>query len=338
MLLEARTRRLGGVRSQRRVLRRVADARPGQRARPVPRRGGRARRGSAARTSTRSRRRCALRHRLRIRAHRRAVGRRRAAPGRVACARTSPQPRRARPRRGVPRPRRGARRGRLADLPRRRLGPQRRRARRSRPGWRGGCARRACGSACASTRTPRSRACTATGRRCSLQLRAGRDRCGRAASRSATNAFPAPLRRLRPYTVPVYDYVLMTEPLIAAQLASIGWRNRQGIGDVANQFHYYRLTRRQPDPVGRLRRRLLLAQRPARRARPAAGDVRAARATSSSRRSRSSTGCGSPTAGAAPSTRRRGSSPSRARARRPGRLQPRLHRARCRRRRGSARR
>jgi glycine/D-amino acid oxidase-like deaminating enzyme len=57
-----------------------------------------------------------------------------------------------------------------------------------------------------------------------------------------TNAFPAPLRRLRPYTVPVYDYVLVTEPLSAGQLASIGWEHRQGIGDVANQFHYYRLT------------------------------------------------------------------------------------------------
>lgn len=57
-----------------------------------------------------------------------------------------------------------------------------------------------------------------------------------------TNAFPALVKRLRPYTVPVYDYVLMTEPLSSAQLASIGWRNRQGIGDSANQFHYYRLT------------------------------------------------------------------------------------------------
>lgn len=58
----------------------------------------------------------------------------------------------------------------------------------------------------------------------------------------ATNAFPGLLRRMRPYTVPVYDYVLVTEPLTPAQLASIGWRNRQGVGDVANQFHYYRLT------------------------------------------------------------------------------------------------
>ena len=50
------------------------------------------------------------------------------------------------------------------------------------------------------------------------------------------------MRRLRPFTVPVYDYVLMTEPLSSAQLASLGWANRQGVGDSANQFHYYRLT------------------------------------------------------------------------------------------------
>jgi glycine/D-amino acid oxidase-like deaminating enzyme len=57
-----------------------------------------------------------------------------------------------------------------------------------------------------------------------------------------TNAFPSLLRRTRLYTVPVYDYVLVTEPLSAGQLASVGWRNRQGVDDIANQFHYYRLT------------------------------------------------------------------------------------------------
>jgi glycine/D-amino acid oxidase-like deaminating enzyme len=57
-----------------------------------------------------------------------------------------------------------------------------------------------------------------------------------------TNAFPALVRRLRPYTVPVYDYVLMSEPLSPEQHAVVGWHNRQGIGDSANQFHYYRLT------------------------------------------------------------------------------------------------
>jgi glycine/D-amino acid oxidase-like deaminating enzyme len=57
-----------------------------------------------------------------------------------------------------------------------------------------------------------------------------------------TGAFAPLLRRLRHYLVPVYDYVLMTEPLSAAQLASIGWGARPGISDGANRFHYYRLT------------------------------------------------------------------------------------------------
>jgi glycine/D-amino acid oxidase-like deaminating enzyme len=58
----------------------------------------------------------------------------------------------------------------------------------------------------------------------------------------ATNAFPPLLRRLRHYIVPVYDYALVTEPLLAAQRDAIGWRKRQGLADTANQFHYYRLT------------------------------------------------------------------------------------------------
>lgn len=58
----------------------------------------------------------------------------------------------------------------------------------------------------------------------------------------ATNVFRPLLRRNRLRIVPVYDYVLMTEPLSDAQLASIGWGNRRGLGDMANQFHYSRLT------------------------------------------------------------------------------------------------
>ncbi|MEZ0107554.1 glycine/D-amino acid oxidase-like deaminating enzyme [Catenulispora sp. EB89] len=58
----------------------------------------------------------------------------------------------------------------------------------------------------------------------------------------ATNAFPSLLRRVRPFIVPVYDYALMTEPLSEAQMAAIGWEHRQGIGDSANHFHYYRLS------------------------------------------------------------------------------------------------
>lgn len=56
----------------------------------------------------------------------------------------------------------------------------------------------------------------------------------------ATNAFPSLLRRLRLFTVPVYDYAIMTEPLTDEQLASIGWTERYGITDSSRQFHYYR--------------------------------------------------------------------------------------------------
>jgi glycine/D-amino acid oxidase-like deaminating enzyme len=57
-----------------------------------------------------------------------------------------------------------------------------------------------------------------------------------------TNAFPSLVRRTRLHTVPVYDYVLMTEPLTESQRDAVNWRNGAGIDDVANQFHYYRMT------------------------------------------------------------------------------------------------
>ncbi|MGE5459002.1 MAG: NAD(P)/FAD-dependent oxidoreductase [Solirubrobacterales bacterium] len=58
----------------------------------------------------------------------------------------------------------------------------------------------------------------------------------------ATNAYPPLLRRIRAYVVPVYDHVLMTEPLSVAQRAAIGWAGREGLGDAANRFHYFRLS------------------------------------------------------------------------------------------------
>ncbi|MFU8874028.1 NAD(P)/FAD-dependent oxidoreductase [Micromonospora sp. SL4-19] len=57
-----------------------------------------------------------------------------------------------------------------------------------------------------------------------------------------TNAYPPPLRRLRHWILPVYDYVLVTEPLSEAQRAELRWPEAQGITDAGNQFHYYRLT------------------------------------------------------------------------------------------------
>lgn len=59
----------------------------------------------------------------------------------------------------------------------------------------------------------------------------------------ATNAythliFPKLLHRY----IPLYDYVLVSEPLSGQQLASIGWRNRQAMIDGRTFFNYYRLT------------------------------------------------------------------------------------------------
>lgn len=73
-----------------------------------------------------------------------------------------------------------------------------------------------------------------------LETPRGRVRADRVAL--GTNVFPALVRRYRPFTIPVYDYVIVTEPLSEAQLAELGWRNRQGLSDLANHFHYYRLT------------------------------------------------------------------------------------------------
>ena len=58
----------------------------------------------------------------------------------------------------------------------------------------------------------------------------------------ATNAYPPLLRRLRHRVMPIYDHVLVTEPLSPAALGSIGWAQAQGLTDVGNQFHYYRRT------------------------------------------------------------------------------------------------
>jgi glycine/D-amino acid oxidase-like deaminating enzyme len=57
-----------------------------------------------------------------------------------------------------------------------------------------------------------------------------------------TSAYPPLLARMRAFIVPVYDYVLMTEPLSPDQKAALGWNHRQGVEDTGNQFHYYRQT------------------------------------------------------------------------------------------------
>ena len=58
----------------------------------------------------------------------------------------------------------------------------------------------------------------------------------------ATSAYSGWLPRLANHFVPVYDYVLVSDPMTPEQRASIGWRRRQGMSDANNQFHYFRLT------------------------------------------------------------------------------------------------
>jgi glycine/D-amino acid oxidase-like deaminating enzyme len=59
----------------------------------------------------------------------------------------------------------------------------------------------------------------------------------------ATSAYthhllPALTRRF----IPLYDYILVSDPLTPAQHDAIGWRRRQGITDGRTFFNYYRLT------------------------------------------------------------------------------------------------
>jgi glycine/D-amino acid oxidase-like deaminating enzyme len=58
----------------------------------------------------------------------------------------------------------------------------------------------------------------------------------------ATSAYPPLVRAIGRYIAPVYDYVLVTEPLDQRMHADLGWAARQGVSDMGNQFHYYRLT------------------------------------------------------------------------------------------------
>jgi glycine/D-amino acid oxidase-like deaminating enzyme len=42
--------------------------------------------------------------------------------------------------------------------------------------------------------------------------------------------------------IPLYDYILVSDPLTPAQRDAIGWRRRQGVTDGRTFFNYYRLT------------------------------------------------------------------------------------------------
>jgi glycine/D-amino acid oxidase-like deaminating enzyme len=58
----------------------------------------------------------------------------------------------------------------------------------------------------------------------------------------ATFAHPSLLTSLRKWRVPLYQHILATEPLSAAQLDTLGWKRRQGFLDLDFFYHYTRLT------------------------------------------------------------------------------------------------
>jgi glycine/D-amino acid oxidase-like deaminating enzyme len=58
----------------------------------------------------------------------------------------------------------------------------------------------------------------------------------------ATNAWARETPWFRRTVVPLYTYVVVTEPLTEEQWASVGWERGQGIEDKRNYVHYYRRT------------------------------------------------------------------------------------------------
>ncbi|MDQ3426539.1 MAG: FAD-binding oxidoreductase, partial [Gemmatimonadota bacterium] len=73
-----------------------------------------------------------------------------------------------------------------------------------------------------------------------------RTAAGRIEARRAVLATSAYTHHLLPGTarrfIPLYDYILVSDPLTAGQREMIGWRRRQGVTDGRTFFNYYRLT------------------------------------------------------------------------------------------------
>jgi glycine/D-amino acid oxidase-like deaminating enzyme len=59
----------------------------------------------------------------------------------------------------------------------------------------------------------------------------------------ATNAYTHHLwpRLLRRF-IPVYDYILVSDPLTPLQREELGWHQNRGVTDARTFFNYYRLT------------------------------------------------------------------------------------------------
>ena len=147
-------------------------------------------------------------------------------------------------------------RGRLADLPRRAVGPRAASPCSTPPSSPGASSGPACGSACGSTSTPAPPRSPAHGAGMAVRTPYGRVRARQVAL--GTNVFPSLVKRVRPYIVPVYDYALMTEPLTAEQLGVDRLGEPPGARRQRQPLPLLPAHRRQPHPVGRLRRDISL--------------------------------------------------------------------------------
>jgi glycine/D-amino acid oxidase-like deaminating enzyme len=58
----------------------------------------------------------------------------------------------------------------------------------------------------------------------------------------ATNAWSRQFPHLASAQLPVWTYLVLTEPLTDAQMNAIGWAGREGVEDFRDLVHYYRLT------------------------------------------------------------------------------------------------
>lgn len=76
-----------------------------------------------------------------------------------------------------------------------------------------------------------------------VRLRTGRGSVDAGRAVLATSAYTHQLLpRVARRMIPLYDYILVSEPLTAAQRDVIGWSRRQGVTDGRTFFNYYRLT------------------------------------------------------------------------------------------------
>lgn len=58
----------------------------------------------------------------------------------------------------------------------------------------------------------------------------------------ATNAYSVHFPEFRRLLIPLYSYIVLTQPLSEGEWASVGWQGRQGLEDKRTYIHYFRPT------------------------------------------------------------------------------------------------